>query len=177
MSRLVVVSNRVAVTPDAKTRAGGLAVALQDALRKHGGVWFGWSGKVVPKTRAEPTITKDGPITYATVDLSRKNSAEYYNGFANRSLWPLFHYRLDLAAFSKQNYSGYLRVNTMFAEKLLPLLKAGDLIWGSSFSKTCYAAATPSACSRKTSTRTRANYGGTSRRPIPWSGSSTPPCN
>ena len=129
MSRLVVVSNRVAVTPDLKARAGGLAVALQDALRKHGGVWFGWSGKVVPKTTAEPTITKDGPITYATVDLSRKNSAEYYNGFANRSLWPLFHYRLDLAAFSKQNYSGYLRVNTMFAEKLLPLLEAGDLIW------------------------------------------------
>ena len=129
MSRLVVVSNRVAVTPDAKTRAGGLAVALQDALRKHGGVWFGWSGKVVPKTTAEPTITKDGAITYATVDLSRKNSAEYYNGFANRSLWPLFHYRLDLAAFSKQTYSGYLRVNTMFAEKLLPLLKPDDLIW------------------------------------------------
>ncbi|MCH6590298.1 MAG: alpha,alpha-trehalose-phosphate synthase (UDP-forming) [Proteobacteria bacterium] len=129
MSRLVVVSNRVAVTPDAKTRAGGLAVALQDALRKHGGVWFGWSGKVVPKTTAEPTITKDGAITYATVDLSRKNWAEYYNGFANRSLWPLFHYRLDLTAFSKQNYSGYLRVNTMFAEKLLPLLKPGDLIW------------------------------------------------
>ncbi|MFQ5618509.1 MAG: alpha,alpha-trehalose-phosphate synthase (UDP-forming) [Rhodospirillales bacterium] len=129
MSRLVVVSNRVAVTSVTKTRAGGLAVALQDALRKHGGVWFGWSGKVVPKTRAEPTITKDGPITYATVDLSRKNSAEYYNGFANRSLWPLFHYRLDLTAFSKQTYSGYLRVNTMFAEKLLPLLKSGDLIW------------------------------------------------
>ena len=129
MSRLVVVSNRVAANPAAKTRAGGLAVALQDALRKHGGIWFGWSGKVVPQTTAEPTITKDGPITYATVDLSRKNSAEYYNGFANRSLWPLFHYRLDLAAFSKQNYSGYLRVNTMFAEKLLPLLEAGDLIW------------------------------------------------
>ena len=129
MSRLVVVSNRVAVTPDAKTRAGGLAVALQDALRQHGGVWFGWSGKVVPQTTAEPTITKDGAITYATVDLSRKNSAEYYNGFANRSLWPLFHYRLDLTAFSKQNYSGYLRVNTMFAEKLLPLLEASDLIW------------------------------------------------
>ncbi|MCH7957785.1 MAG: alpha,alpha-trehalose-phosphate synthase (UDP-forming) [Proteobacteria bacterium] len=129
MSRLVVVSNRVAVAPDAKTRAGGLAVALQDALRQHGGVWFGWSGKVVPQTTAEPTITKDGAITYATVDLSRKNSAEYYNGFANRSLWPLFHYRLDLTAFSKQNYSGYLRVNTMFAEKLLPLLEASDLIW------------------------------------------------
>ena len=129
MNRLVVVSNRVAVTPDTKARAGGLAVALQDALRQHGGVWFGWSGKVVPKTTAEPTITKDGPITYATVDLSRKNSAEYYNGFANRSLWPLFHYRLDLAAFSKQNYSGYLRVNTMFAEKRLPLLKRRDLIW------------------------------------------------
>ncbi|MEE8393094.1 MAG: alpha,alpha-trehalose-phosphate synthase (UDP-forming) [Rhodospirillales bacterium] len=129
MSRLIVVSNRVTVKTDKMARAGGLAVALQDALGEHGGVWFGWSGKVESKPRAKPKLTKSGPVTYATVDLSRKNYNEYYNGFANRTLWPLFHYRLDLAAFSKQNYSGYLRVNTMFAEQLRPLIKPDDLIW------------------------------------------------
>ena len=129
MGRLVVVANRVVVANDTKARAGGLAVALQDALQEHGGVWFGWSGKVVPKTPAEPSITKIGAVTYATMDLSRKDYAEYYNGFANRTLWPVFHYRLDLTAFSQRNYAGYLKVNTLFAKKMIPLLEPDDLIW------------------------------------------------
>ena len=129
MSRLVVVSNRVTIAADSKSKAGGLAVALQDALRDQGGVWFGWSGKVEARTQASPALVEAGPVTYATVDLSRRNYTEYYNGFANRTLWPLFHYRLDLTAYSKENYDGYLKVNTMFAEKLQPLLKPDDLIW------------------------------------------------
>ena len=129
MGRLVIVANRVVVANDTKARAGGLAVALQDALQAHGGIWFGWSGKVVPKAPAEPSITRIGPVTYATMDLSRKDYAEYYNGFANRTLWPLFHYRLDLTAFSQQNYSGYLKVNTLFAKQMIPLLEPDDLIW------------------------------------------------
>ena len=129
MSRLVVVSNRVAKATDGKGRAGGLAVALQDALKKLGGVWFGWSGSVVAKQQDKPEIVQAGPVTYATLDLTRKQYNEYYNGFANRTLWPLFHYRLDLAAFSQQNYSSYREVNTLFASKLKPLLKNDDLIW------------------------------------------------
>lgn len=129
MSRLVVVSNRVTVATDTKARAGGLAVALQDALRQHGGIWFGWSGKVVPETTSEVATVTAGPVTYATVDLSRKDHAEYYNGFANQALWPLFHYRLGLTLFEQQDYDGYLRVNSLFAERLLPLLKAGDVVW------------------------------------------------
>ncbi|MEH6468917.1 MAG: alpha,alpha-trehalose-phosphate synthase (UDP-forming) [Porticoccus sp.] len=129
MGRLVVVSNRIAKATDKKAAAGGLAVALQQALQEKGGIWFGWSGKISSNTPVEPEITKIGPVTYATIDLSRKNYTEYYNGFANRSLWPLFHYRLDLTAFSKQNYQGYLQVNTMFADRLLPLIEPDDLIW------------------------------------------------
>jgi len=129
LGRLVVVSNRVSVATDKKAQAGGLAVALQDALQQSGGVWFGWSGKVAPKLPTEPTIKQVKKVTYATVDLSRKHYAEYYNGFANRALWPLFHYRLDLTAFSKQAYSSYLEVNKLFVGHLLPLLKPDDLIW------------------------------------------------
>ena len=129
LSRLVVVSNRVAKATDGKGRAGGLAVALQDALKKQGGIWFGWSGSVVAKQPDKPEIVQAGPVTYATLDLTRKQYNEYYNGFANRTLWPLFHYRLDLAAFSHQNYSAYREVNTLFASKLKPLLRNDDLIW------------------------------------------------
>ncbi|MCG8510292.1 MAG: trehalose-6-phosphate synthase, partial [Rhodospirillales bacterium] len=129
MSRLVVVSNRVSIATDRKAQAGGLAVALQDALQQQGGVWFGWSGKVAARTSSEPAIKNAGKVTYATLDLSRKHHAEYYNGFANRALWPLFHYRLGLAAFSREHYSSYLEVNKLFADQLPPLLKKDDLIW------------------------------------------------
>lgn len=129
MSRLVVVSNRVAVPSQQAANTGGLAVALREALQANGGVWFGWSGKIAQRTSAEPALTEVAPVTYATVDLGRKDHSEYYNGFANRTLWPLFHYRLDLAEFPRRNYEGYLRVNTLFAEQLRPLLGEDDDIW------------------------------------------------
>lgn len=129
MSRLVIVSNRVTVATDSKARAGGLAVALQEALRQYGGVWFGWSGKIGSRSSNKPTIHEADPVTYATLDLSRKEYNEYYNGIANRTLWPLFHYRLDLTTFSKQDYSGYVAVNRLFTESLMPLLQSDDLIW------------------------------------------------
>lgn len=128
--RLVVVSNRVAVPEkNKKAQAGGLAVALQEALEAHGGVWFGWSGKVSAQKPEKPTIQQQGQVTYATVDLTRKAYNEYYSGFANRTLWPLFHYRIDLTAFTKENYSGYLKTNQIFANELRPMIGDEDLIW------------------------------------------------
>jgi trehalose 6-phosphate synthase len=128
VKRLVVVSNRVAL-PEEQARAGGLAVALREALQQNGGIWFGWSGKIAAHPPGHPGITRDGPVTYAVLDLNRKDHAEYYNGYANRTLWPIFHYRLDLADFGRENYNGYLRVNQLFAEKLIPLLEPNDDIW------------------------------------------------
>ncbi|HIJ64257.1 MAG TPA: alpha,alpha-trehalose-phosphate synthase (UDP-forming) [Rhodospirillaceae bacterium] len=129
MGRLVVVSNRVALPDESSSRAGGLAVALTEALRHYGGLWFGWSGRIGQQSGGTPQVTQEGAVTYATLDLSRRDHAEYYNGFANRSLWPIFHYRIDLADFARENYQGYIRVNTLFAEKLRPLLRDGDDIW------------------------------------------------
>ena len=129
MSRLIVVSNRVTASTDPKSRAGGLAVALQEALQEHGGVWFGWSGKISARRGHDAGITEAGAVTYATIDLSRKEYNEYYNGIANRTLWPLFHYRLDLSTFSKQDYKGYVEVNRLFTLSLLPLVRNDDLIW------------------------------------------------
>lgn len=129
MTRLVVVSNRVAIPDDQAARAGGLAVALREALNTHGGIWFGWSGKITAVTAQDARFIEHPPVTYAVMDLGRKDYNEYYNGFANRTLWPLFHYRMSLADFCRQDYAGYLRVNTLFAEKLHPLLQDDDLVW------------------------------------------------
>src|ERR1700719_3691624 len=115
--RLVVVSNRVTPTVAAKPDSGGLAVAIRSALQQSGGIWFGWSGEVQETVHTEPNIATDGQLALATVDLSRKDFDEYYIGYANRVLWPLFHYRSSLVQFSRRNLAGYLRVNQMFARK------------------------------------------------------------
>ena len=128
MSRLVVVSNRVALSQDA-ARAGGLAVALLDALRRSGGLWFGWSGEISEAERRTPKLERRGTLAIATLDLTTRDYEDYYNGFANSTLWPLFHYRIDLATFDREHYQVYVKVNQRFAHTLLPLLNAGDRIW------------------------------------------------
>ncbi len=130
MSRLVVVSNRVAPVKGKRSGAeGGLAIAVMAAMRERGGIWFGWSGKIYESEPGPPDIFGLGKMTYAIVDLSQRDYDEYYNGYANRTLWPLFHYRLDLTEFSRRTLAGYRRVNSLFASKLVPLLQPDDLIW------------------------------------------------
>ncbi|WP_137155256.1 alpha,alpha-trehalose-phosphate synthase (UDP-forming) [Rhizobium sp. FKL33] len=131
MSRLVVVSNRVPL-PDKSgaAPAGGLAVALQAALKERGGIWMGWSGKSSgDQEPADLTILEQGAITYALTDLTDRDVDEYYHGFANRVLWPICHYRLDLAEYARKEMSGYFRVNRFFAAKLAPMLEPDDIIW------------------------------------------------
>lgn len=110
-------------------RAGGLAVALRDALRARSGLWFGWSGEVAEATSPTPHLTHSGRVRYATLDLGQADHEQFYNGFANGTLWPLLHYRLGLLEFRRENLEGYLRVNEAFAEALRPLLRPDDLIW------------------------------------------------
>lgn len=127
MSRLVVVSNRVAPIRQGKATAGGLAVGLYDALRQSGGIWFGWNGEV--SKRPETACETIGNITYVTLDLSKPDYDQYYRGFSNATLWPVFHYRIDLARYCREEYEGYRRVNAMLAEKLKPLLRPDDILW------------------------------------------------
>lgn len=131
MSRLIVVSNRVQV-PKGRGAAGaqgGLAVALGSALRERRGIWFGWSGKEVETFTGQIDMQRNEGVTTATIDLEPQDVEEYYNGYANRTLWPLFHYRIDLAEYERDFGKGYERVNERFAENLTPLLEPDDLIW------------------------------------------------
>jgi trehalose 6-phosphate synthase len=130
LTRLIVVSNRVAIPEKTgKGAAGGLAVALQEAFRAYQGLWFGWSGKVAAQPASEPRIVDRGRVQYALMDLTSQDRREYYNGFANRALWPTMHYRIGLSDFSRTDHSGYLRVNRTFASVLARLIRPDDLVW------------------------------------------------
>ncbi|SEA34041.1 alpha,alpha-trehalose-phosphate synthase (UDP-forming) [Paraburkholderia sartisoli] len=132
MSRLVVVSNRTA--DPRKAAAGGLAVAVKESLQQTGGLWFGWSGKLrddVPGTGSDRDIKLQtvGNVQLATIDLTQEDHDTYYLGYSNKVLWPVFHYRLDLAKFNVRFAAGYRRVNQLFARKLMSLLRPDDIIW------------------------------------------------
>jgi trehalose 6-phosphate synthase len=130
MSRLIVVSNRVnPPSGSGEESVGGLAMALSAALHEYSGIWFGWSGRTTPEFTGHLNIDKVGGVTAATVDLEEIDLEEYYNGYANKTLWPLFHYRVDIAAFDRAFGEGYRRVNRRFAETLAPLIEPDDLVW------------------------------------------------
>ncbi len=128
--RLVVVSNRVTVARGKQaTQAGGLAVGLLAALKEAGGLWFGWSGDTTTEAPGPVRTLSAGGIAYALTDLTVDDFEDYYNNFANRTLWPLFHYRIDLATYDHHWYAAYRRVNRLFAERLKALLRPDDLVW------------------------------------------------
>lgn len=129
MSRVVVVSNRVADLSGGQS-SGGLAVAVVDALRDSSGIWFGWSGEVVDDVaKIGLKLERHGNITSATQALTTAEYQSYYLDYANRALWPVFHYRLDLAIFDNEAFEAYQSVNSRFAASLAGLLAEDDVVW------------------------------------------------
>src|SRR5258706_14697075 len=108
LSRLVIVSNRMLLPRERLTLAGGLAIALGETLQRQGGLWFGWSGRTIENPSETPEIHTAGKAVYATIDLSPQDHEDYYLGYANSTLWPLFHYRLGLIDFRRTQFEGYL---------------------------------------------------------------------
>jgi len=129
MSRLVIVSNRVTSSDSRIGRAGGLAIAMHDALKAQGGLWFGWSGQIAAKTAASADVSEVENITYATIDLGQADYDGYYLGYANSTLWPLVHFQIGLMKYHSEDFRIYQNVNEHFARVLVPLLKSDDVIW------------------------------------------------
>lgn len=128
MSRLVCVSNRIS-PPRKAVAPGGLAVGILSALKRTGGLWFGWGGETVENEPEDPEIHIRDGVSYATIDLRTKEFELYYNGYSNQVLWPLFHYFLKGMRYSAEQRDAYESVNRTFALKLLPLLEANDNVW------------------------------------------------
>ena len=106
-----------------------MAVAVKAALKNRNGLWFGWSGKIDERAEREPQIVDINKMIYALIDLSKADFQEYYNGLANRVLWPILHYRVDLQEYSRADASGYMRVNRLFADRLSAIIEDDDVVW------------------------------------------------
>ena len=86
MPRLIGVSNRTAA---GGSKAGGLAVALWEALVKTEGLWFGWSGDVVSHAPRGVELFEEEGVEFAVTDLTEAEHEGYYLGYSNRALWPV----------------------------------------------------------------------------------------
>lgn len=137
MSRLLIVSNRLPVTILKKKNGyhfspsiGGLATGLQSCRARHENLWIGWPGELDDREDFE-TITERliKEFSCYPVYLSRSDVEEYYGGFSNKTIWPLFHYFPMYAAYDEAYWKAYRRVNQAFCNKIMKVAKSGDVIW------------------------------------------------
>ena len=129
----VVVANRLPVdldrSPDGGQRwtqsPGGLVSALEPFLRSRKGAWVGWPG--VPDIEVEE-FTDDGLVLHP-VSLSTAEVRDYYEGFSNATLWPLYHDVVQPPVFERRWWDAYVRVNQRFAEASAKVAAQGATVW------------------------------------------------
>ena len=132
-SDFVVVANRLPVDleqlPDGTERwkrsPGGLVTALEPMLRSRDGAWVGWPG--VPDADVDPVV--ENGLHLHPVRLSGQEVEEYYEGFSNATLWPLYHDVVATPAFHRHWWQAYVRVNQRFAEVVAEVAAPGATVW------------------------------------------------
>ncbi len=138
MQRLLIVSNRLPVSVEKRRRGlrfepsiGGLATGLRSFYKAYSSTWIGWPGISQEKIEAEEQDVKArlSAESCYPVFLSQQDTDDYYHGFCNKTLWPLFHYYPSYAVYSKNLWEAYERVNRIFADAVVDVAKPDDIIW------------------------------------------------
>ena len=138
MNRLIVVSNRLPFALDSTgddlwtvtPAAGGLVSAVEPVLRERGGIWIGWPGSAgeIPK-RAFAEATRDAGYKVVPVALSETERDEFYYGYSNEVIWPLFHDLQNFCSFDPAYWEAYKAVNHRYADAIADRSQADDFIW------------------------------------------------
>ena len=129
MSKIIIVSVRVA--QQHQTSTGGLAVAVECMLqqKKLEGIWLGWNGEITDSIAKDLHPENRNSYTALTFSLTQDQYDEFYCGYANNCLWPAFHYRLDLMEFNSHEYQQYLAINEQMAMYIRSIAEPDDIIW------------------------------------------------
>src|SRR5881398_2472755 len=138
MNRLIVVSNRLPFALDSTGEdlwtvtpaAGGLVSAVEPVLRERGGTWIGWPGTAgeVPKTPLAEA-TRGAGYKVVPVALSETDRDEFYYGYSNEVIWPLFHDLQNFCNFEPGYWQTYKAVNDRFADTIARCAQPNDFIW------------------------------------------------
>ena len=135
--RLIIASNRLPVKIDrlgddfsVAASAGGLATGLKSYHKGQDSVWIGWPGLEVEsaedESRVEALLAEEHCLPVYLDSVSIEN---YYDGFSNATLWPLFHYFTDYTRFSEKFWQAYCDVNERFAQTIVDNVQDGDVVW------------------------------------------------
>lgn len=130
---LVVAANRLPVdrvvsddgTVEWRRSPGGLVTAMESVMKRREGAWVGWAGEA--GDAPEPFV-QDG-MYLRPVPLSEKEVAQYYEGFSNDTLWPIYHDVIVPASFHRYWWVAYERVNRRFAEAVCEVAAEGATVW------------------------------------------------
>lgn len=134
--RVLIVSNRLPIKISKRdgvinyhTSEGGLATGLGSIYKQRNNLWIGWPGAEVDKKEAE-TVTKDlAEQNLCPVFLTQHEINDFYEGFSNETLWPLFHYFPTYAEYNPQHWESYKQVNQKFADAVIRSATKDDIIW------------------------------------------------
>ncbi|MFW3145293.1 MAG: bifunctional alpha,alpha-trehalose-phosphate synthase (UDP-forming)/trehalose-phosphatase [Thermoplasmatota archaeon] len=139
MKRIIIASNRLPVNIgrkgadlDFSPSIGGLATALRSFYRDYNSVWVGWPGVNIDECTSEEL---DGIYhglkehRCRAVRLSRSDLEGYYEGFANNTIWPLFHYFIQYTKMDRNDWEVYKKVNKAFADEILKIAGEDDILW------------------------------------------------
>jgi len=137
MSRTIIVSNRLPTkvqrTPEGLTfqpSEGGLATGLGSIYRQDTNVWVGWPGLFVEDAAEQHHVTEQLEAdSMAPVFLTETEIRDFYEGFSNSTLWPVFHYFSQYATYEQQHWEAYVAVNEKFCQAVLALAGPNDTIW------------------------------------------------
>jgi trehalose 6-phosphate synthase/phosphatase len=137
-ARIIVVSNRLPLTLkktehgwDTVWSSGGLASAMNPLLGKTGGEWLGWAGDNGEDNQQRQAILSEWARTDQcfAVDLPKDVAAGFYEGYANQTLWPVFHNFPSLLRFDAKHWESYVEANRIFCEAVVNRYRPNDLIW------------------------------------------------
>ena len=144
MARLIVVSNRLSFslvrqdgTLSFSPSAGGLATALSSYLERRRAedpvfecIWVGWPGMAVEEAEQEEVRRRAASDHQAyPVFLSDEDVEQFYDGFSNSTLWPIFHYFPSYAQYDEAEFAAYRRANEAFAEAVREVARPDDVVW------------------------------------------------
>ncbi len=139
MAKNIIVSNRLPLqitkldnSFEFTPTSGGLATGMNSVHKGQKSLWVGWPGinddEIDKKAWAplKKSLKNEG---YFPVSLNRKELENFYFGLSNKSLWPLFHYFIEISVFNKEQWKSYQEVNQKFADSVLKNIEKGDTIW------------------------------------------------
>ncbi len=140
MSRLFIVSNRLGVNISRKGKKisvknslGGLAtglVSFSEHKKDQKLTWAGWPGLATNDPSVKEQINSQlRPLSYIPVFLSKREIKNFYLGFCNDTIWPLFHYFLEFVDFNKKTWNTYKKINELFAKVVVKQALPSDMIW------------------------------------------------